>query len=96
VPVETERSFLFVRGEEAAERLDAESEDDVLALTRALDLYELVEDELLLALPLVPHHETCLRPLPMSAGELEEGADDDEAAHPFAGLAALKRGSRLN
>jgi len=92
--VDTERSFLFVRGEDAAAQLDADSEDDVLALTRALDLRELIEDELLLALPLVPRHEVCPSPLPMSA------ADDEAAAeappHPFAGLAALKRGSRLN
>jgi uncharacterized protein len=46
--------------------LDADSEDDVLALTRALDLQELVEDELLLALPLVPRHEVCPQALPMS------------------------------
>ena len=92
--VDTERSFLFVRGEDAAAQLDADSDDDVLALSRALDLRELVEDELLLALPLVPRHDVCPSPLPMSA------ADDDAAAeappHPFAGLAALKRGPRLN
>ena len=92
--VDTERSFLFVRGEDAAAQLDADSEDDVLALTRALDLRELIEDELLLALPLVPRHDVCLSPLPMSV------ADDDASAeappHPFAGLAALKRGPRLN
>ena len=44
----------FVRGEDAAAELDAESDFDVLTLTRSLDLRELVEDELLLALPLVP------------------------------------------
>lgn len=88
--IAAERSFLFVAGEEAAAQLDADSEDDVLALTRALDLRELVEDELLLALPLVPRHERCPEPLPAAAGELpEEGA---ERANPFAVLAALKRG----
>ena len=94
VAVETERSFLFVRGEDAAAQLDADSEDDVLALSRALDLRELIEDELLLALPLVPRHDVCQSPLPMSAAD--EGAAGDELPHPFAGLAALKRGPRLN
>ena len=92
--VDAERSFLFVRGEDAAAQLDADSEDDVLALTRALDLRELIEDELLLALPLVPRHDVCLSPLPMSAADDEAPAE--APPHPFAGLAALKRGPRPN
>jgi len=92
--VDTQRSFLFVRGEDAAAQLDADSEDDVLALTRALDLRELIEDELLLALPLVPRHEVCPSPLPVPAAGAEAAAE--APPHPFAGLAALKRGSRLN
>ena len=83
-----ERSFLFVHGEDAAAQLDADSEDDVLALTRALDLRELIEDELLLALPLVPRHAVCPAPLPLA--ETPELADDKP--NPFAVLAALKRG----
>ncbi len=55
--LEAERSIFFVEGEDAAAALDAESEDDVLALTPALDLEALIEDELLLALPLIPRHE---------------------------------------
>jgi len=88
-PIDAERHFLFVAGEEAAAALDAESEDDVLALTRWLDLRELVEDELLLALPLVPRHDVCPSPLPMHAGD-EERAQDQP--NPFAALGALKRG----
>ena len=95
-PVETplmaQRSFLFVAGEETAAQLDADSEDDVLALTRSLDLQELVEDELLLALPLVPRHELCPQPLPMEHGD----APDEERPNPFAALAALKRGGPPN
>ena len=83
-----ERSFLFVHGEDAAAQLDADSEDDVLALTRALDLRELIEDELLLALPLVPRHAVCPEPLPLA--ETPDLADDKP--NPFAVLAALKRG----
>lgn len=92
-PLAVERSFRFVQGEEAAAALDAEVEDDVLALSRAYDVLELVEDELLLAMPLVPRHEHCPEPLPQSAGE--EAADDAEAEapapHPFAALSAWKR-----
>ena len=76
VPLHAERRIFFVDGEDAAAALDAESEDDVLALTPALDLAELVEDELLLALPLVPRHEQCPEPLPRAFVE------DDPAHRP--------------
>jgi uncharacterized protein len=93
VKIEARRSFLFVHGEDTAAQLDAETEDDVLALTRALDLRELLEDELLLALPLVPRHDACPKPLPVRH-------DDAEAAeappHPFSALATLKRDGPLN
>ena len=88
-----ERSFLFVHGEDAAAQLDTDSEDDVLALTRALDLRELIEDELLLALPLVPRHEVC--PTPLLAPADGEAPVDDKP-NPFAALAALKRGQPPN
>lgn len=93
VPVEVDRHFLFVHGEDAAAQLDADSEDDVLALTRALDLVELIEDELLLALPVVPRHEVCAAPLPRSVGEEEI---EVEKPNPFAALSALKRGRATN
>lgn len=91
--VHAERSFLFVQGESAAAELDADSEDDVLALTRSLDLQALVEDELLLELPLVPRHEVCPEPLQVLD---EEPEDVEEKPNPFAVLASLKRGSLPN
>ena len=90
--LQVERSFLFVQGEDAAAELDADSEDDVLALTRSLDARELVEDELLLALPIVPRHGVCPDPLPVAQDDLPE----DEKPNPFAKLAALKRGGLPN
>ena len=87
--VEVDRDFLFVADEALAAELDADSEDDVLALQRWTDLIELVEDELLLALPLVPRHEACPQPLPQLVDELDEAAEE----HPFAALAALKKGA---
>ena len=88
VPLQIERNFLFVHGEDAAAQLDADSEDDVLAITRALDLRELIEDELLLAMPIVPRHEVCPEPL-VAAADDEELAEDKP--NPFAALAGLKR-----
>lgn len=86
--VECDRWLRFVAGAQQAESLDAESEDDVLELTRQLDLRELVEDELLLALPIVPRHAVCPQPLGLPA-ESQEAADP-AAPHPFAVLQALK------
>jgi len=89
-PLAVDRQLRFVRDEAEAARLDEESEHDVLVLPASLDLLELLEDELILALPLVPRHDVCLSPLPMSAADA--GADDtDDEPHPFAALAALRR-----
>ncbi len=83
-----DRRMRFVANESEAARLDEESDDDVLVLPPRLDLHELLEDELILALPIVPRHdEPCPEPLPLAPGA---GAADDEAPHPFAALAALR------
>lgn len=111
-PVDTdidfERSFLFVASEDRAAELDADSEDDVLALSRSFDLLELVEDELLMEMPPVPLHETCPVEVELDRGEaLPPGLPADEAGaaptdappsaserpNPFAVLARLRRGS---
>lgn len=92
VPARADTWLRFVRGEDAAAELDAESDFDVLALTRSLDLRELVEDELLLALPLVPAHELCPNPLPTPADTTEPMP----ASNPFAALADLKRRGPVN
>ena len=82
-----DRRFRFVRSEAEAARLDEESEDDVLVLQPRLDLHELLEDELILNLPLVPRHGVCPQPLPQPVA----GADEAQVApHPFAVLAALR------
>lgn len=88
--LDVDRRIRFVRGEAAAEALDAEIEDDVLALSKALDLRELVEDELLLALPIVPRHDVCPQRLPLLADSAPAPADVPERPHPFAALQRLK------
>ncbi len=94
-PVETslkvERWFQFVGDEEQAALLDADSEEDVLVSTRSLDLHQLAEDELLLALPLVPRHEVC--PQPLQPATSHDSPEVDPLPNPFAALAALKRGT---
>ena len=87
--ISVQRSFRFVHGESTAAELDAQSDDDVLALGRFLDARELIEDELLLSLPLVPRHEVCPQPLVATQSVPN---DDAEREHPFAALAQFKRG----
>jgi uncharacterized protein len=82
-------SLRFVGDEAQAEALDEHSDDDVLALSAALDLHALVEDELILALPLVPRHARCPQPLPMSAGEADMASAQGPSA--FAALAGLRK-----
>lgn len=57
-------------------------EYDTIEATRDLDVVALVEDELLLAMPIAPMHETCESPHPA-------GATADES--PFAVLAKLRQ-----
>jgi uncharacterized protein len=88
-----DRWLRFVADEAQAEALDADSEDDVLVLARFTDLVELIEDEFLLALPIVPRHEVCPEPLPLPHSDAE--AVEQEQPHPFAALAALKNPGKV-
>lgn len=83
-----DRPFRFVRDEVQAAELDADSDDDVLVLSRRFDLHEWVEDELLLALPIVPLHEVCPAPLPLPVDQEVEVVPTKP--NPFAVLQALK------
>lgn len=93
VVLEVDRSFRFVRDEREAAELDAQVEEDILVLDRSLDLQALVEDELILALPLVPRHADCRYPAAVEGEPAPTDADPvaAERPHPFAALAALKR-----
>ncbi len=84
--LEIDRSFRFVESEEVAQAQDDDSEEDLLVHQDRFDLLELIEDELLLSLPLVPLHERCPRPL---LDQSPEPIEREE--HPFAVLARLKK-----
>lgn len=87
LPVLADRDILFVADEATAAELDDTLDDDVLVIAKDFDALALVEDELIMALPLVPRHESCPEGLPaQSVGE----EDLPEQPHPFAALAALK------
>jgi uncharacterized protein len=90
--VQAQRSFRFVADEATAAAMDDEVEEDLLVISRDLDALALVEDELILSLPLVPLHAVCPEAVPMSAvdPEFEEAA---ERPKPFEILAGLKTGA---
>ena len=91
-PVVAERSFRFVADEATAAALDDEAEEDILVISRDLDALALIEDELILSLPLVPLHEVCPEALPMSVADPEFDAAA-ERPNPFGVLARLKKDS---
>ncbi|ROR32637.1 YceD family protein [Inmirania thermothiophila] len=80
----SEVSLALVRDEAAAPALP-ERYDPLVAAGR-IALGDLVEDELILALPVVARHEVCEPPVPL-AGE----AVSPRRANPFAVLARLRR-----
>ena len=87
VALHVDRLFRFVATEEEALLEDEESEEDVLSEPHDVDLFALVEDELLLALPLVPRHGGCIA----AYQDAEPAELVEEKPNPFAALAALKK-----
>ncbi len=89
--VDAEQLYRFVADEEIAQREDETSAEDLLVLSRTFDLAGLVEDEVIMNLPVLPRHEVCPKPLVRSAVD----RDFDQAPvaeNPFAALAQLKNG----
>ncbi len=87
-----DRSFRFAPDEEMAAAQDEESEEDVLALSRSFDLVELVEDELLMEMPLAPRHEACPEQVKLAVADEDFDAASTERENPFALLGKLKSG----
>ena len=88
-----DRWFRFVPDEEAAAAEDDLSEEDVLALEPKMDLCTLLEDELLMAIPLVPMHEECPVPVTLEAVDVDFFEVASEKPHPFAALKQMKGSS---
>ena len=89
-PVTIDQWYRFVADEDIAMAEDDASEEDLLVMEPQFDLLAVVEDELLMALPLVPMHETCPVSPVFSAGDAEIVAEETRP-HAFAALAQLKK-----
>lgn len=86
VPLVLTREFRFVATEAQADREDDEATEDLLVRSRQFDLAALIEDELILALPLVALHPDCQPPAMPGAPVATE-----PVVNPFAALASLRR-----
>jgi len=87
-PVESRTRLLLVReGDELPDEDLSEDDFDPIHAHRNLDVLALVEDELLLSLPLSPMHEEC---------EVSSGEQQDDLVSPFAVLGKLKRSNDSN
>jgi uncharacterized protein len=90
--VSVSRSFRFVASEDDAEQQDDDCEEDVLALNPEFKLSELIEDEILMELPLVPRHDECPSEVVMAAEDANFEVASAEKRNPFAVLAKLQEG----
>ena len=89
MPLQIDQWYRFVESEEVAMAEDDEAEEDLLVMVPQFDLLALLEDELLMALPLVPMHELCPQPLvDVAVAPMEQQL---EKPNPFAVLAQLKK-----
>ena len=89
--ITVQRSFRFVADEATAALEDDQSEEDVLVADAAFDLLELVEDELLMAMPLLPMHDECPIAVITSVSDAEFDQVEAERTNPFATLASLRK-----
>lgn len=84
-PIDFDYWFRFVATEEIAQAQDEESEEDLLVFESHFDAMQLLEDELIMAQPLVPMHDECPVTPVFTAGEV---------VNPFSVLAGLKDKSK--
>lgn len=93
LPINGEIEVALVRTDAQAKAVPKHYEP--LICDDELDLYSLIEDELLLSLPLVPYHsvETCAAEPNYSTGEFEEPETVQSKPNPFSVLASMKSGN---
>lgn len=90
--LDVDRAFRFVADEALALAEDDESEEDLLVLSRRFDLSALIEDELLLALPVVPRHDQCPVEVKLAVADEDFERSLQDKPSPFAALRGLSNG----
>ena len=92
IDLDVDRWFRFAADEASAAAEDEESEEDVLVSSQDFDLHALIEDELLMEIPVTPRHEVCPVPVQLSAVDPDFEAAEEARPNPFAVLGALRPG----
>ena len=90
VDLVVDRWFRFAADEATAAAEDEEAEEDVLVASREFDLHALIEDELLMDIPVTPRHEVCPEPMKLSALDPDFEAAEAARPNPFAVLGNLR------
>ncbi|MBI5451522.1 MAG: DUF177 domain-containing protein [Gammaproteobacteria bacterium] len=91
LPVDIELALALVHSEDEANRLVADLEPAIVPSSSTISLHELVEDEVLLVLPIVALHDDA--ECGIEVGQVADAAQHDEQParpNPFAVLAGLK------
>jgi len=91
-PIEVQNTFELVDTEAELEldEEDFESSDRILS-TQRLDLFELIEDEVILSLPYVARHEVCPSLPDALVSDNDEPDPEADKPNPFAVLSKLKK-----
>jgi len=91
-PLSVDRWFRMVADEAAAEAQDDDCEEDLLALEPLPNMVDVLEDEFIMGLPLVPMHDDCPQDLVNPAEDrTSPEVEPEKKPHPFAALAGLKK-----
>jgi uncharacterized protein len=91
VPLVVNTPFRFVADEATALVEDETCEEDLLVLSKQFNLHDLIEDELLMALPIVPKHEVCPGEVKLASTDEEFKAALTQKPNAFAALGSLKK-----
>lgn len=94
--LQSEMAVAMISSDEAAKQLPKELEPWLIDPDAVdADLYEAVEDELLLALPMVVYHDyPCIDDSLYSSGEAEQSEMPEDKPNPFQVLEKLKVGKK--
>ncbi len=89
--LEVDRHFRFVDSEETALAQDDENEEDLLVLDKKFNSLDLIEDELIMNIPLVPRHQACHNLYLEGLAKDMQNNPEFQRPNPFAALERLKK-----
>jgi uncharacterized protein len=89
-----DRSFRFVDNEATALEQDDENEEDLLVMYKKFNTLELIEDELIMSLPIVPRHQVCQNLFLEDLAKEGQENPEFQRPNPFAVLANLKKSTK--